>query len=886
MKTLLFTLIITALPVIACSVPKPAPVDEYLIHKDGGIIYDPLRREAEATGQLAKYAGAKTRDCEVRLGRYKLKAQVPEKMTAYDVVPIPYKLTWGPDEGGFPVAVEATALEDESRRRGRDLHDLCLPGRLDLKVQYLGSITGHLIPGARHNLKPDMTDKPGSYPGFERRPFTKSGVVEAGDLVWFKFRYTNTGNTILDPEGMGGCLWFPELHKKNAEGKWEFYGRPYNLYIRDLEYLYPGESRELWFSFAKWAYNLNAPLEPGEYLIRLRMVYRWYKHFDTFINIWDGPPMFIYEQPILVEKQARQAPVAEGKVTLTDANEPDKITRWIHTFEEFQTAFDCHISDPRNSASKTAGGSISGTLHLQVAPWTEQVVIKLITTGPVSIKTAAVPVEVESDSLKVRFDPDHLVNVVKNGLREPAIWSQCMADMRTNVQLGPFPEIHIRERMREMMDCGINVVAFTSMPWLYDDMHNPRANYQGDAWKYFLECARKEGLLAEGWGSYPYDRSNIESIYNWISGKNEKLEGFSTPSYSAISHADPKLPVANAAAWLYQFSRWGDLYYQMERGDVPIGIEDTRGWMRQDVHVRHPVGDLTLQAFRNWVKNKYGTIEAVNSAWGTGYKSFEEINPEANQVKNLFGHLWEYTDRTNPFHDWSPAVADWDAFRTELRVKNYSDTLAIVREQIPEVKFLLRTEGANVIVSGLDPQDRNSHLRHIYYSQRRCGIIAEILQASGEVGFHSDYTTLPYTPSELRMLTRKAVEQGIIPIYLAQFDNMRDIAINEKYGTQYEIHYNLPKPKKGQMMHVLTALYPWFCAVYEEGGVPGILWEDYQCHGFATETQKREMRFFKQKLQEALSTPEAIKARGENLRQPDQTWRENCKPMKCYEVES
>ena len=50
------------------------------------------------------------------------------------------------------------------------------------------------------------------------------------------------------------------------------------------------------------------------------------------------------------------------------------------------------------------------------------------------------------------------------------------------------------------------------------------------------------------------------------------------------------------------------------------------------------------------------------------------------------------------------------------------------------------------------------------------------------------------------------------------------------------------------MMHVLTAVYPWFKVVYEEGGAPGILWEDLQCDGFVTVTQKAEMRLFKNNL--------------------------------------
>ena len=38
--------------------------------------------------------------------------------------------------------------------------------------------------------------------------------------------------------------------------------------------------------------------------------------------------------------------------------------------------------------------------------------------------------------------------------------------------------------------------------------------------------------------------------------------------------------------------------------------------------------------------------------------------------------------------------------------------------------------------------------------------------------------------------------------------------------------------------------------------MPGLLWQDYLCDGYATETQRREIRFFTDKLEEMLSTPE------------------------------
>jgi hypothetical protein len=111
---------------------------------------------------------------------------------------------------------------------------------------------------------------------------------------------------------------------------------------------------------------------------------------------------------------------------------------------------------------------------------------------------------------------------------------------------------------------------------------------------------------------------------------------------------------------------------------------------------------------------------------------------------------------------------------------------------------------------------------------------------------------------------------------------VRDIAINEKYGTDYQTHYNLPAPKKGYMMHCLTALYPWFQAVAEEGGIPGILWEDYQCDGFATETQKREMRFFTAKLREAYARPVVRETLAVPAAPPSDAWRRGAKAMRSF----
>ena len=849
---------------------RAAPVDGYTIHADGGLIYDPLRREADKTGQLKSYENVATETRRLTLGDARLEVRVPKAAVAYDVIPIAYTLYPGTNTV-FPVAVEAVAFEEKEKSRDRNLFDLALPGKIDFGVEYLGSVTGQLLPKEKHNITPDLTDTPKQYPNILRGPMVKSGVVAAGDLVWFQFRLTNTGDTIFAAEGFGGGLLFPELLRKDTNGVYQPFAKTYNLYYRNLTRWYPGETWEPWIIFSIPKAGMPAEhyhLESGEYKIRLRMTYRSYQTPDAAIDYWDGPVVFTWEQPITVAGEAREVAVPPGVKVASPGDYPNKLPTFIHTFEEFMTAFDCHLK-------KTGGEkAVRGVLYLQVAPWTKEVVLRLISGAVPGVTTAQVPLKVNSESLSIRL-PEKLPHTVAgpDGEARPVFFSQTMADMRVNVQMGPYPEKYIRADLQEMKELGVNFIATTSMPWLYDDREKRAFNYAGDAWKYVLDVAREEKLRVEAWAQYPFDRGGIGGIAGWLTGKNYGNMSTVTSGYgdggAYISSMEPLLPVANADVLLYNFSRWGDLFFQEADGTVPIGVEDTRGWMRDDLNVRFPVGTQGTAVFRNWLRARYATIEKLNQTWGSSFTTFESIDPETHKLSK-YGQRWSYADPAHPFHDWNAAVEDFDIWRTRIRARNYRDYLAIIKGRIPNAKVMFRSEGGNAIVAGLDPESRNAHFRHAYYGQRRLGAIAEILDAAGMVGYHSDYTTLPYTPTELRELVRMGVSQGITPAYLPLFEDMRDIAINDRYGNPYQVDYNLDKPMKGYMMHVLTASYPWYQVMMEEGGIPGILWEDLQCDGFVTETQKRELKFYQEKLDEALKR---LPAGAGKYTPPPQDWR-------------
>jgi hypothetical protein len=69
----------------------------------------------------------------------------------------------------------------------------------------------------------------------------------------------------------------------------------------------------------------------------------------------------------------------------------------------------------------------------------------------------------------------------------------------------------------------------------------------------------------------------------------------------------------------------------------------------------------------------------------------------------------------------------------------------------------------------------------------------------------------------------------------------------------------------------------------EEGGIPGIEWEDFQCVAFATETQKREMSLFQRQLKAAFATPEGERLRTQNLNPPSQDWRRASLARRSYD---
>lgn len=833
MRILLFTFASTLL--LAASLALQA-------QEKPALSYTALSDAAKKAGRLERYNDAETIGGVLELGDYILEYHVPASMRAYDVVPVRYRLRQ--PAGARRVAVEAVAFEDAKKAGDQAFYDLAIPGNMGVNIEYLGSVSADFDDENYIPLTPDGKAPPSPFPPYKRDPMVRSSNVRQARVIWFKFRITNTGDTILDPEGFGAAFAEPIIYKLDKDGKEEWSARPVNHAVRFLNYLYPGDSVELWTDF--WCPRLGGEwsrgLVEGDYRIDFRLVYRFHKEYNYWVNIWNGAEFAKLEVPVKVTAKGGDEPVS---AQLKMVDESEKMPGDFHTFEEFMTSFKIH-------QPVTEEAQVEETIYLQVAPWTENVVVKLIATDPRQIAVARVPVKITDENLRIKYNPKNVMVIKEGDREEPVFVVQSMPGMRTGFQLGPYPEEHMLADMEEMKAIGVNVLANTAGSWWAAELTGRRGvELHSACYKYWYDVlARKVGMKLMGWSLYPPSGVGWYVHGSALLGRQieySSIEGGYTGAGVHVDMGDPSIPEVIAAWTKFNYTRWGDMWFKTTDGRVPIDIEDTWGWMRDDINLRYKIGPLAIQKFRDWVKNKYGTIEKTNRAWGSNYPDFDAIDPEADQGIEGDGLTGTpvYNKPDHPFHDWSPAVNDWDVFRTELRMEIYRKATELIRQTIPGAELSLRTEGANLVIKG-DPNSDSMHWRHVYFSQRRNAMVYDSWLKANVLHFHSDYTTLPYTEDEWRQAMREMVRDGVIPAYLPQFDHMRDILLNDHYGRNYQVHYNLDKPTKGMMVHLLMAAYPWWKATYEEGGAPGMIYSDYLCDGFATETQKREIKLLRE----------------------------------------
>ncbi|MGW0791435.1 beta-galactosidase [Streptomyces sp. NPDC002911] len=91
-------------------------------------------------------------------------------------------------------------------------------------------------------------------------------------------------------------------------------------------------------------------------------------------------------------------------------------------------------------------------------------------------------------------------------------------------------------------------------------------------------------------------------------------------------------------------------------------------------HVPHDYSDAAAEAFRRWLQDRYGTVEALNTAWGTAfwsqrYDSFEEVLPP----------------RSAPTFVNPTEQLDFARFSSDEQLVHYRALRDVLREVTPQV---------------------------------------------------------------------------------------------------------------------------------------------------------------------------------------------------------
>ncbi|MBR4867929.1 MAG: dockerin type I repeat-containing protein [Clostridia bacterium] len=816
---------------------QSADVSQYGLNLDNRLSYTPISNEAKRLGKTAKYDGIAKVTGVVQAGNTCITYAVPKNATAYDAVPIAYSVnTNTPD---LPVHFEATAFEDVSRYQTPTSQylDCNLPGIVNVSMSYEGYVNGERGSGAPM-IAPDPTDdiKGKNYPTFDTTAISKTGTIKAGaDYTWFKFKYTNTGGTILDGEGNSTFRFKPVLQKKNGSSYINVAQTP-NGYYPLLDYVYPGESGEFWTVFQTGANTCG--LEAGDYRIAIYGMLRNEK------NSFNYEKMQV-EGDVVTTSTFDFTVTANGGITTPNAvntsttasNGVFTRNNWLGDFEEFLSSYSSFLNV----------GTRTGIMYVQVAPWTDAIVLKVINGNSAQAACVRIPISVESDSISINLNPYNQNYAVKDdGTRTPMVMTQNMADMRGNVDRGPDCDQIILNELRNMKEAGVNTLTTT---------HAYTGENSGayDMALYMLDCAKAMNFKLEGHALYYYRGQNAVS---WVRASDRNINLGSGRDMFNLQQQD----AANGILARWNMIRYGSMFhYDPITKEIPFSIEENYGWMTYNLNNRYGINTAYCdRLLYKWLQTAYDDdIDVLNRKYGSNYSDFNAIKVSTQGKTDPAVPGGDATILNGSIYKeaWNAATIELDLFRTAERTRYYEEFAKYVGEK--GAKVYLRSENGVFLAPGIKETTTNPHYRQIYYEQFKAASVPEVLAASDVIYGDSSYSYLPLTDAEVYELTRQAAKAGFVTAKTPSFNHLTDIVVNPAVGTtDITQKYNTKSTQKACAIGRSASLFTWCKAIYEAGGVPGTMWQDYACDLYVTTTQYKELQFFTQKVNEMLSTKE------------------------------
>ncbi len=237
-------------------------------------------------------------------------------------------------------------------------------------------------------------------------------------------------------------------------------------------------------------------------------------------------------------------------------------------------------------------------------------------------------------------------------------------------------EVILRD-MKALADMGVSVLAVD---------HEWSQAIDGN-WKWLdreHRLAKRAGLQILPWLSLKVfsdlssdARRKLAKQWYGVDIKLSRKQDGSPGSVLIWDGATLRFGAAYAADYLERYADGALLHVRWRDGRVRsvVALSVELGW---------PDGgfdDATNLLFIRWVRNKYGTIGALNRAWGTNYASFWDVDPCDTKIFDFEAHN---QGRAN----YPQAVEDHVEFRAELISDSLGMMATLLRRKHPEVLIL------------------------------------------------------------------------------------------------------------------------------------------------------------------------------------------------------
>ena len=464
----------------------------------------------------------------------------------------------------------------------------------------------------------------------------------------------------------------------------------------------------------------------------------------------------------------------------------------LDSFDEFGHAF---------ARYELKGKPIEAELKVQVPPWADRLVIRLIKNG--EMKSASMPLKVSQDSLKFKGKPN--TRWTLNG--KPIL-------IIVNVPTDEIPTL------REKYGGADNIVLTTD--WTF----NPDSSW--------LKAIRDYGFKI-----FPYSLFYVRlQMAANMTGRPLMQNAYKNEGMQRVDALDPDFAkaAADVVDRLYESAK--DVLYRTADGKVPICLsgEQSYGypWAKPYPSRWGGGSPQDVSAFRIWLNDKYGEIEKLNETWKTQYKGFEEIDPSPICGVDI-------VDYPDPWKEWGPAIEDFDLFRSKIHGEFWAKAVAEIKSRHPDVLCGMNFYGGNA--SDAEPiyqafynwGVKDYRGKGVNWLARRSAVLPDDMMCFDFIECWNSSS-----PDAVQKNIEFWSKRGKEVVTLAREYSKVVLGGDVELRTHAALHLGL----KGHMIGSnATAFYPVFKKSCELGGISGAL-NDPAIASRINESQRREIELF------------------------------------------